>query len=737
MTRPRPWLPRVAPLPLMLSGALVLALLVIVALWSSVRMPWLGVELEAAGDAGVRVVAVDPRGPLEGALEAGTVLTAVEAAEGERLDLGGYDPAHEPHMEPTYSGYNAYLARQGAIADAVNAGGAHFVTAEGRRVALAPEDRRPVDTLPAGFWFFHLFGSLAALVSLAVWAFRRSHPAARLLALSGGGFFAATWFNSVYLVRELALSEATFRLLSHANHWALALMLAGLLALLLHYPRRLTRLPTVALVAALFLFYQINESLQVIQWPLHTYYAPITLFYLLAIVAAWWQWRLSRGEPLDRAALKWVLLSVFVSMSLAFIVYFAPSMAGGEPLLPPYAMVGFGATLYLGFALGVLRYRLFELERWWFTAWAWFLGGLLVVVTDLFLVVLFGLQPLQALGLAVILVGWVYFPLRQWAWQRLTARSEVALEAHIPELVAALFTAPGNDEGERQWQRTLRALFEPLDISIGVEHVDEPRLENNGATLAIPALEPGRVWRLHYGRGGRRLFAPRDREQAGALLAVARRVTAVAEAKEAGARRERHRIARDLHDDIGGLLLNLVHRAPDATTVERAREALEALRGTLHVLRDESGSPLGEALSDWQDMVLARLDGTGTTLDWQVDPARDVELSPRQGVNLRRIVAEATTNALRHANPTVLRFQWSVTDAELALVIENDGCVEPAPEEAEARQANGRGRHNMQTRAVELRGSLEQGPVGDGRYRVHLRLPLSTEAEVVPSSPGP
>jgi hypothetical protein len=74
--------------------------------------------------------------------------------------------------------------------------------------------------------------------------------------------------------------------------------------------------------------------------------------------------------------------------------------------------------IYLGLAWGC-RYRLFNLDRWWFEALIWGLGGALVLLFDIALLWL-NASAGVALGTAVALAGWLYFPLRQWLWRRLS-----------------------------------------------------------------------------------------------------------------------------------------------------------------------------------------------------------------------------------------------------------------------------------------------------------------------------
>ena len=58
-----------APLQGLLLATLVLLAAVGLALWLTLRGPSLGLELKAAGERGVRVVAVSPQGPAAGVLD--------------------------------------------------------------------------------------------------------------------------------------------------------------------------------------------------------------------------------------------------------------------------------------------------------------------------------------------------------------------------------------------------------------------------------------------------------------------------------------------------------------------------------------------------------------------------------------------------------------------------------------------------------------------------------------------
>ena len=91
------------------------------------------------------------------------------------------------------------------------------------------------------------------------------------------------------------------------------------------------------------------------------YRIPVMTEMALAIVLAGVQWHGTRGRPLERAALRWLMLSALVGCGL-----FVFTTAGHElfDLLPPLSQgysFGFFLVMYAGIALGLRRYRLFQL----------------------------------------------------------------------------------------------------------------------------------------------------------------------------------------------------------------------------------------------------------------------------------------------------------------------------------------------------------------------------------------
>jgi len=211
-----------------------------------------------------------------------------------------------------------------------------------------------------------------------------------------------------------------------------------------------------------------------------------------------------------------------------------------------------------------------------------------------------------------------------------------------------------------------------------------------------------------------------------AMAALQRRLW-IAQAMEA----ERQRIHDDLHDDVGGKLLTLLHEVQDPTQRQLVREVLQDLRDILARNRGVEGSLL-EVLAQLREESEHRLDTHGIVLAWQqAADLPDPVLDPAQAMHLFRIGREAMTNALRHARPRQLRVVVEQIGTSLLFEVTDDGRFEPA------HIGSGRGTRSMQSRAGELHGDIAWLPGTLGGTKVRLRFPLPPDdAPAVTGWPG-
>ncbi|MEL7360443.1 MAG: sensor histidine kinase [Bacteroidota bacterium] len=154
---------------------------------------------------------------------------------------------------------------------------------------------------------------------------------------------------------------------------------------------------------------------------------------------------------------------------------------------------------------------------------------------------------------------------------------------------------------------------------------------------------------------------------------------------------ERHRIGRDLHDDLGARLTGiamlcrgLVHRAQKGRPVEASRledVALEAEASVEEARRLAQGlSPLdlvdGHLAHALRSLAKRTEDATAIAVTLHttgpLDDALDV-LRPDQREHLYRIAQEAVANAAKHAQPTEIALTLAATDEGLQLSVRDNG----------------------------------------------------------------
>ena len=342
------------------------------------------------------------------------------------------------------------------------------------------------------------------------------------------------------------------------------------------------------------------------------------------------------------------------------------------------------------------------------------LSGALLLAVGLVLIYALSVEPALALTLALAGMGWLYFPIRQRVIERSAGLSGPAALPQLLRQVIATDTA----QPQPLWRETLRRLYRPLDLRSGERHLQQPAVTDSGLILEVPGIEDERSLRLTGCEGGRRLFGERDIDTARTVHAVTERLLSYRRAVDIGVERERSRVARDLHDDVGARLLELLHSTEGAMQ-GRVREVLDELRLVIHSLGSN-----GESLDDLLGMCRAELgertEACGVELQWsQAEPLPMLQLDPHQALHVVRVLRESAVNALRHARPTRLRVEVEVRDSALELSVSNDGVAGGIAE-----RQHGRGLNTLSGRARALGGRLSVDQSRSGVWLVRLSLPL-------------
>lgn len=183
---------------------------------------------------------------------------------------------------------------------------------------------------------------------------------------------------------------------------------------------------------------------------------------------------------------------------------------------------------------------------------------------------------------------------------------------------------------------------------------------------------------------------------------------------------ERERIYSDLHDDLGAKLLQLVYEAASPQQADIARTCLQDLRDVVSRTRGCPGL-LSEILGEIEQEARQRLRGAKIDLDWQVkELSYDPTLNAAQGLQLFRIVREAISNVIKHAEAKALKVRVLGSLQAVRLDISDDGI---GLNRGDAKQ-NGRGLESMRERAEKIAGDITWRAASIGGTRVLLQMPL-------------
>lgn len=203
-------------------------------------------------------------------------------------------------------------------------------------------------------------------------------------------------------------------------------------------------------------------------------------------------------------------------------------------------------------------------------------------------------------------------------------------------------------------------------------------------------------------------------------------------------RRERERLARDLHDGIGqeltgiALMLRVLAKQISASSPECAgqvEQLVEAVNGLVQSSRTLThgifGAPVaGAGLEAALDGLARRAsERSGIPVRFSAHGARARRIEEGVAEQLYRIAQEATTNALRHSHASSVDIDLRVEDATLRLAVSDDGVGLP-PESAAT--GAGSGLRIMQFRAHAAGGELRIGP----------RRVAGQDATAAPRRPG-
>lgn len=697
-------LPSYAPLTWLYFAGLVYLSCVFISIFLITNQPYLGISVISSEDGKAVIVSGVHAKNLQKQLTVGDTIVSIASEGGGSIALNSLSILEEPDNFKTYHEYNQFVEHQKALFEVLTNNKISLTLSDERNIQLKPADTRPIANLPFQFWVLLVTAGIGFYIGLWIWVYRRGQIEARLLAISGFGFMLGACCLAVYSNRELVIDPSQYLLLADLNHLGNITFSYSSLILLCYYPSKIANKPFVLIgYLALFLVW-LNQAQQWLEIPIHTFYfLPYLASSALGLIVGRWQWVKHKNNPVAKASIRWFLLTLAWCIGCALILYFIPTIFNESPLIPVWVAQLIILSLYIGFVLGVVKYRLFDVEQWWFNCWVWFVSGACMVVIDLFLMYLLKISPLESLSVAILITAWCYFPIRQW----LLAKKNYPRRSHVndffPLLTQSYIESTSIAHFENSWPDILRDIYLPLSIQKFPQPIAAIELSEYGLILKIPDLNKQQHIVISGKEKGGQLFNNYDVEFIKIGLEYARSCSTWKNIRDEGARQERERIIRDLHDDVGALLLTLIHKSESEESSVLARRALTGVRDTIYSLHDDNSVMFFELVCSWREEIKQRTDAAHVELLWNTDKIEGdtFVLNSRQRINLDRILRESITNILKHAHPQTISFCIKEHNNKFQIIITDDGTSTDSSEW----QAN-IGLHSLHNRVKEIEAEI-------------------------------
>lgn len=648
---------------------------------------------------------------------------AISSAGGQnRIQLNANDFTEDPHFLATYPEMQQFFIKQSQV---------HRLMSQHQQIFLHSGDhssstpypvniqpKRTLRDLPFEFWFQLAVSLIGFLLGCWIWALRPNEIAPRVFALLNAAYPVFAFSAAIYSTRDLALNAELFRVLVAINTGGALLYGCTLISLFLVYPKQLIRTQWLWAIPIFFSVWWLLDTLFLLPEPSMGGDLPVTLQMLGAILCMVWQWRANRHDPRAKVALRWFALWILVSSGAFVFLVQSTQLLDIQLNMSQGYSFGFFLFVTIGIAIGLKRYQLFSLDRWAFGILYWLAGAILLVLLDAFLVMM--LSPLMSLSLAMLICGLVWLPVRGWLQARLLQRKKLS-DSELFERILQVSFAVNEQERQLQWKALLNDLFQPLNLEIS-EQANHSQIEDNGLVLYIPQVAGLAAMRLSYPQQGRRLFSEYDQQLIQNLLPFLAQAVESRVAYDNGVREERHRIARDLHDDLGAKLLSGLYQKDVDQAKQAIRQAIAEMRTIVNGLLG-TGVELNVILQEFEYEVATRLQSCGIELNWQQNLAdTPITLSYAQYRHYISMLREIISNIMKHANAQKVTIDISLLDSQLVSVICDDG----AGFDGQTNQLEGNGLKNLRERATELSATLhfQRLPETQGS-RVELIFPLS------------
>ena len=183
-----------------------------------------------------------------------------------------------------------------------------------------------------------------------------------------------------------------------------------------------------------------------------------------------------------------------------------------------------------------------------------------------------------------------------------------------------------------------------------------------------------------------------------------------------GQEEERARLSTEFHDSVGPLLASINLKSRRVHEGEQAKKDFqETITQTISEIRHLSKEMSPRNLNTYglQKAVKFYIEGIADYCDlhikYQWDPEIERRLSEAASLNIFRIIQEALTNIIRHANAELVHIHGALNQHLITIQVQDDG--EGFDEDVES---DGIGIKNMRARADAMNADLTIDGTGNG-----------------------
>jgi signal transduction histidine kinase len=635
--------------------------------------PSLGID-PGERDGDVIAAHLYPNSPLPANM-LGAKIISIQAADQAAILLSPSDLIEEPDTLGDFERIKAFYAKQDRLFQSLSNGWVSIEYSFGetkQKTSVPVRENRPIAEFPFKFWTQLFVGLVGLTIGAWVVCARPADFAAWMVLVTGIGLALSSGAAALYSSREIALSYRVFSTASQINSIGTLLFGIGMLTLFLNYPRSF--LPKAIVLLPVVCIGTVILTIQFVDWPRYLANvgdaAAVIMLALLVAIAA--QIIVNRRDPTARAMLGWLGLSVALGAGGFVLTVMVPTLLGQDLWLEQSTAFLFFLLIYAGIALGVVRYRLFDLASWSISLLFYGFGVALLLLLDAALIYGLSVERAPAFGIALAAIGLAYLPLRNRAGQWLRRNKEMPAEELYRRITEISYAAePINKLALLRlfWSD----LFSPLSIEFLPDYTQSgASLEANGAEMVVAPVLGMPALRMAWAEQGSRLFSSQDLQRANSVNALIHTSLQQNRTYVEAVSTERSRINRDMHDNIGILLVSALHS-------DSADRKDTLIRQTLSDLREIISNPIQSRkdlvplIADLRAEISSHLEAAKISVEWQYENLPNVSVSTAAVHALRSLLREGVNNVIRHSGAQTVTIHLAFTRLGLCVLLQDDG----------------------------------------------------------------